>query len=401
MKKIYLLSSALLLTVTLFAQNFEPGKGMQGNHSCQAAPIEHSSSYSSSRAVAYDTTGLRNVTDFQPEFEFGNTGYYYKTTWGPLTQVHDGYSFGNNVGNWNIWGQGYQSLTIGSTVKIVGIIAAFGAKEHDISTASASSAVNFLLFPMAPNKACNTTSSGTYNGAVLNAPGPTGAPVATASLLFLAIDTLPHGTQGIHKFPLGNYIPLTTPVTFTGDFAIVMDARAPNDPAISGWPDGALASGDTVGLACDHLGDAQNLDYAFVLSGFGTTSKWIVEDQWWSVAAAPTLGTGDGDWNLALFAVFSNVTGVEEFYNGMKLTTYPNPSVEKATVEYTLEKNSNKVSLVLYDQNGGKIVDKEYDTQAAGTYKVDFETSNLAAGTYFYQLRANGRDFTKQLVVTK
>jgi len=53
------------------------------------------------------------------------------------------------------------------------------------------------------------------------------------------------------------------------------------------------------------------------------------------------------------------------------------------------------------DIKGNKVIEREYTEQSAGTYKVEVETSNLAAGTYFYQLRANGQNFTKKLVVTK
>ncbi len=85
----------------------------------------------------------------------------------------------------------------------------------------------------------------------------------------------------------------------------------------------------------------------------------------------------------------------------MKLNVYPNPSVEKAEIEYTLEKNSNLVSVVVFDQAGRKVIEKAYDSQSAGTYKIDLETANLNAGTYLYQLNANGRHFTKQFVVAK
>jgi len=53
----------------------------------------------------------------------------------------------------------------------------------------------------------------------------------------------------------------------------------------------------------------------------------------------------------------------------MKLTTYPNPTVEKATIEYTLEKESRNITLALYDNKGAKVIEKEYSAQGAGLIK--------------------------------
>ncbi len=97
----------------------------------------------------------------------------------------------------------------------------------------------------------------------------------------------------------------------------------------------------------------------------------------------------------------SDATGVNEYFQGMKLTTYPNPAVNNVTVEYTLEKNATGVSITVLDATGHKVLENKYNEQSAGTYTVALDASNLAAGTYFYQLRASGHNVTKQLVITK
>ena len=103
----------------------------------------------------------------------------------------------------------------------------------------------------------------------------------------------------------------------------------------------------------------------------------------------------------ALFAVVSDATGVNEFFNGMKLTTYPNPTTQNVTIEYTLEKNASTVKLMVINSAGQSVINNTYNAQSAGTYKVNLDVTNLAAGTYFYQLNAGGHNFTKQLVITK
>lgn len=395
MKKNYsLLSSTLLFTVMAFAQNEQTQKGL-GKPVRQQEQLDISYSSSALRAVSYDTTGILNVSDFQPEFASVSSNYYWWTF-----GTNGGYCFGNNKNFWNIWAQGYANLN-NKPVKVIGIIAGFRKKEHDNPSASANSAVTFYLFSMASNSACNTNGSGTYNNTTLNFAGPSGAPVATASLLFSAIDTAVNATKG-NGFPRSNYIPFTTHPTFTGDFAIAIDTRATTTAGAGYLSAGTLAPGDTVALCTDINGDAKNLDYAYTLQGYsGTSPTWIVADQWNSNPAAPDYGTGAMDVDIALFAVFSDATGIDEFYNGMKLSTYPNPCIERATIEYTLEKNATKVTLNIFDEHGGKIIENEYGSQVSGTYKVDVDTKDIAAGTYFYQLRADGRNFTKQFIVTK
>lgn len=91
----------------------------------------------------------------------------------------------------------------------------------------------------------------------------------------------------------------------------------------------------------------------------------------------------------------------KEFFNGMKLSAYPNPVNRHTTIEYTLEKEANNVSVAIFDKTGRKFIDKKYNDQSAGTYKVDIEVSDLISGTYFYQVNGNDLSITKKLIVIK
>ncbi|MDQ3047693.1 MAG: T9SS type A sorting domain-containing protein [Bacteroidota bacterium] len=367
MKKIYLIAGAVVVSASAFAQ----GGSFSGNVVANSAKNIPAKTAPSQR-LATDTTGIgfnviTNVT-FLPEFAPNNS----VVNWGYLG---GGYIFGNNVfGGLNICAQGYQNLNT-MPVEVDGVILWFAGIENDMGS-SATSKVVIKAYDMAPNKACNTNGAGTFNTTVLNDDGPTGAPKATADLLFSAIDT---------TFLADNYVPFSSPPSFAADFAIAVDFNT-------------LAPGDTAGLYADQEDDAGELDYAFHFY----SGKWHTTDHLFSDPAVATEnGTGALNNDIAIFAVFGDATGVNEFFNGMKLTTYPNPASVNSKIEYTLEKDSRNVSITVFDQAGRKVLENKYDEQSAGSYKVDVETINLASGTYFYQLRANGNNFTKKLVVAK
>lgn len=360
MKNNYLLMGAVLLSSAAVAQS-DAGKANVSktlplsNHSTNARTI-----------ICPDTAGWANFTDFLPEFA-ANSGQavFYSYTGG-------GYIFGNNVSTngLRIVGQGYDNLN-STPVAVTGVLAWFGGKQSDAGS-STTSHVTFTGWDMAPNKAYNTTGSGTFNSTVANWDGPTGSAKCTGDLLFSDIDTM-------NNF---NFVPFTAVGHFAGDFAMVMDVTP-------------LAAGDTVGLVSDSQNDANNLDFTYHKIG----TKWYVTDQLFSPAASG--GSGSLDNDIAMWPVLCDATGVEEFFNGMKLSAYPNPAADKAVISYTLEKNSSNVSLVVFDQTGRKVLENKYDEQAAGTYTVNVETINLSSGMYFYQLNANGKMFTKKINVAK
>lgn len=360
MKKLYTLLAFTALAVTANAQSSDAGKATP----ISTMPFVHTAS--ADRILNPDTTGLVNFVDFLPEFAPSGNAVIYGYLGG-------GFIYGNNVSTnvLRICGQGYDNLGP-IPVKIIGALLWFGGQESDMGS-SPTSKVVISGYDVTANRSRNTNGSGTFNSTVNNWPGPAATAKCSADLLFSDIDTLGF-----------NYVPFTTPATFVDDFALVMDVTN-------------LAAGDTVGLVSDDQNDALNIDLTWHKIG----TNWYVTDQLFSNPAGPDFGSGGLDNNIAMWAVVADATGVNEFFNGMKLTTYPNPAVNNVSVEYTLENASTGVSLVVFAPNGKKVIENVYGNQNAGTYKVNVDASNLAAGTYFYQLNAGGRHFTKQLVITK
>lgn len=83
---------------------------------------------------------------------------------------------------------------------------------------------------------------------------------------------------------------------------------------------------------------------------------------------------------------------------------YPNPFNPSTKINYAVPVDG-KISLKLYDMTGREIATLVNDVKTAGYYTVTLNASNLASGTYFYRMNAegNGQKFveTKKMVVIK
>jgi hypothetical protein len=84
---------------------------------------------------------------------------------------------------------------------------------------------------------------------------------------------------------------------------------------------------------------------------------------------------------------------------------YPNPFNNVTEFEYTLPE-SGQVNLVVYNSIGDKIaVIVDNESKDAGTYKVQFDGSQLAAGMYMYKIEVQGetRNYvqTRSMIITE
>jgi len=79
---------------------------------------------------------------------------------------------------------------------------------------------------------------------------------------------------------------------------------------------------------------------------------------------------------------------------------FPNPFNPSTTIKFSLP-SSVYATLKIYNALGEEVVmllDKEL---TAGTYEVEWNASNLPSGVYFYQLKTNGYDETKKMILMK
>lgn len=79
---------------------------------------------------------------------------------------------------------------------------------------------------------------------------------------------------------------------------------------------------------------------------------------------------------------------------------YPNPFNPGTRIQYSI--NSSKfVSLKVYDVLGNEIATLVSEDKPAGNYEVDFTSSGLTSGVYFYQLKSGSYLETRKMILMK
>ncbi|MDR3666324.1 MAG: T9SS type A sorting domain-containing protein, partial [Ignavibacteriaceae bacterium] len=79
---------------------------------------------------------------------------------------------------------------------------------------------------------------------------------------------------------------------------------------------------------------------------------------------------------------------------------YPNPFNPSTVIRYSLP-NTSKVVLNIYNSLGQEVMRLKDETNTAGIYEVQFNSSKLSSGVYFYQLIAESVDGNKSFTSTK
>ncbi len=79
---------------------------------------------------------------------------------------------------------------------------------------------------------------------------------------------------------------------------------------------------------------------------------------------------------------------------------YPNPFNPSTKIEYQLPMDS-KVTLKIYDILGKEVAALVNEFQPAGFKEIEFNSSGLASGIYFYRIQADGFVATKKMMVLK
>ncbi len=79
---------------------------------------------------------------------------------------------------------------------------------------------------------------------------------------------------------------------------------------------------------------------------------------------------------------------------------YPNPFTERTTIKYCVP-DKVRIGLEVIDSYRNKVKTLVKEIKEAGTYKVEFNASELSSGIYFYRFQAGEFVETKKMVLLK
>ena len=87
-------------------------------------------------------------------------------------------------------------------------------------------------------------------------------------------------------------------------------------------------------------------------------------------------------------AQFSGVNTISQTEN-TGINVYPNPCSNNTEIDYSLIE-AGKVQLSVYNSLGQKVVILVDESKDAGSYKFNYNTSDLAVGVYSCEIKVNG-----------
>ena len=82
----------------------------------------------------------------------------------------------------------------------------------------------------------------------------------------------------------------------------------------------------------------------------------------------------------------------------MDILIYPNPSINKFSIDYKLTKSS-KINISLLSLNGSLIETILSEEKNKGEYSIKWENNNLKPGIYFIKIRNNNSSETKKVII--
>ena len=113
---------------------------------------------------------------------------------------------------------------------------------------------------------------------------------------------------------------------------------------------------------------------------------------------AATNSTGVYKSNVSTTSVDESST--DFLYTYQLNQNYPNPFNPTTKISYQIA-NTSFVLIRVYDILGREVATLVNEEKPAGTYKVEFNGSDLTSGIYFYQLKANDYSETRKMILLK
>ena len=108
---------------------------------------------------------------------------------------------------------------------------------------------------------------------------------------------------------------------------------------------------------------------------------------------------------LSLTANFSSTSAVDDETNSLPKhfalgQNYPNPFNPSTTINYSIPQ-SGFVSLKIFNVMGNEIATLVNEQEAAGNYRVEFNSKQLSSGIYFYKLTSGRNTLVRKMILMK
>ncbi|MCW8803304.1 MAG: immune inhibitor A, partial [Ignavibacteriaceae bacterium] len=115
------------------------------------------------------------------------------------------------------------------------------------------------------------------------------------------------------------------------------------------------------------------------------------------------------DIGVFIYSIPTNIPeGTEPVYEFSLGQNYPNPFNPSTKIKYSIPsviaseaKQSQFVSLKVFDVLGNEVATIVNEEKPAGSYEVEFNSSGLSSGIYFYKLQAGSFIETKKMILLK
>ena len=134
----------------------------------------------------------------------------------------------------------------------------------------------------------------------------------------------------------------------------------------------------------------------FQLSNLTSSTEYF-----WRVRAENSLSISDWSDVFSFTTKMLTSIEVESIPSSYFLhQNYPNPFNPGTTIRYDLPEAGN-VNISVFDLTGRLVRTLQDGRKAAGSYTINFNSSGLASGVYFYQIRAGSFIETKRMMLIK
>jgi hypothetical protein len=144
--------------------------------------------------------------------------------------------------------------------------------------------------------------------------------------------------------------------------------------------------------------------------------QWSGTQNWSRFAYAVTAGVHTFKWEYkkdyvvddgsdcawvdnVVFPAYNYATAINENTSTVGVNVYPNPVSDNATVNFSIEEQSD-VALFVTDAQGRMVQTIQQTAMMnQGTHRVEWNAGTLASGIYFLNVNVNGRNNVQRIIV--